>query len=116
MPLSLLTTQALASLGRMTGTGLAAGRFRPNLLVDACEQGFPEDTWAGRVLRIGGLRMRVDQRDQRCVMVTIDPATLRRDPAILRVIARERDTRLGVYGSTVVPGRVTAGDPVEVEP
>ncbi len=108
MPLSLLTTQALA--------GLTAGRFRPNVLVDASGPGFPEDTWVGRVLRIGGLRMRVDQRDKRCVMVTIDPATLRRDPAILRVIARERDTRFGVYGSTVVPGRVTAGDPVEVEP
>ena len=30
MPLSLLTTQALAGLGRLVGTSLAAGRFRPN--------------------------------------------------------------------------------------
>ena len=59
--------------------------------------------------------MRVDKRDQRCVIVTIDPVTLRRDPAILRVIARERDGRLGVYGSTVEPGRVTVGDQVELE-
>ena len=63
-----------------------------------------------------GLRMRVDQRDKRCVMVTIDPVTLRRSPAILRSIARERDTRLGVYGSTVEPGPVAVGDPVELEP
>ena len=62
---------------------------------------FAEDAWVGRVLRIGGLRMRVDLRDQRCVMVTIDPVTLHRDPAILRAIARERDNRLGVYGSAV---------------
>jgi MOSC domain-containing protein len=125
MPLSLLTTQALTSLGRLVGTELAAGRFRPNLLVaacgpdapgaDACGHGFPEEAWVGRVLRIGGLRMRVDQRDQRCVMVTIDPVTLRRDPAILRAIARERDARFGVYGSTVEPGRVAVGDPVELE-
>jgi uncharacterized protein YcbX len=120
MPLSLLTTQALASLGRLVGTEPAAGRFRPNLLVDACGadgsgRGFPEDAWVGRILRIGGLRMRVDQRDQRCVMVTIDPVTLRRDPAILRAIARERDARFGVYGSTVEPGRVAVGDPVELE-
>jgi len=26
---------------------------------------FHEDAWVGRVLRIGGLRMRVDKRDQR---------------------------------------------------
>ena len=60
--------------------------------------------------------MRVDQRDKRCVMVTIDPVTLDRDPAILRAIARERDARFGVYGSTVEPGRVAVGDPVELEP
>jgi uncharacterized protein YcbX len=115
MPLSLLTTQTLTALGQLAGTGLAAGRFRPNLLVDAGGHGFPEDAWVGRVLRIGGLRMRVDKRDQRCVVVTVDPVTLRRDPAILRVIARERGAQLGVYGQIVAPGRVTVGDPVELE-
>jgi len=116
LPLSLLTTQTLAGLGRLAGTHLVAARFRPNLLVDAGEHEFPEDAWVGRVLRIGGLRMRVDKRDQRCLIVTVDPVTLRRDPAILRAIARERDAQLGVYGSTVEPGKVTAGDPVELEP
>jgi uncharacterized protein YcbX len=116
MPLSLLTTQAVASLGRLAGITLAAGRFRPNLLVEAGGGDFPEDAWVGRDLRIGGLRMRVDQRDKRCVMVTIDPVTLDRNPAVLRAIARERDARLGVYGSTVEPGPVAVGDQVELEP
>jgi uncharacterized protein len=116
LPLSLLTTQTLAGLGRLVGTDLTAQRFRPNLVVDARGHDFPEDGWVGRVLRIGGLRMRVDKRDQRCVMVTIDPVTLHRNPAVLRAIARERDARLGVYGSTVEPGRVAVGDPVELEP
>jgi uncharacterized protein YcbX len=120
MPLSLLTTQTLAGLGELVGAELGAARFRPNLLVEAtggtAMAGFPEDAWVGRVLRIGGLRMRVDQRDQRCVMVTIDPVTLERNRAVLRAIARERDNRLGVYGSTVQPGRVAVGDPVELEP
>jgi uncharacterized protein YcbX len=116
MPISLLTVQTLVGLGRLVGADLAACRFRPNLLVDASGCDFPEDAWVGRVLRIGGLRMRVDLRDQRCVMVTIDPVTLRRDPAVLRAIARERDNRLGVYGSAVEPGRVAVGDLVELEP
>ena len=115
MPLSLLTTQTLAGLGRLAGASLVAGRFRPNLLVDAPGCEFPEDAWVGRVLRVGGLRMRVDKRDQRCVMVTIDPVTLRRNPVILRVIAHERGARLGVYGTTVEPGRVAVGDPAELE-
>jgi MOSC domain-containing protein len=119
MPLSLLTTQALAGLGRLVGTGLAAGRFRPNLLVAAAGGGlpeFPEDAWVGRVLRIGGLRMRVDKHDLRCVVPTIDPITLSRSPVVLRTIARERGNRFGVYGSTVEPGRVAVGDLVELEP
>jgi uncharacterized protein YcbX len=115
MPLSLLTTRSLAGLGRMVGAELAVGRFRPNLLVEASVGDFPEDAWVGRVLRLGGLRMRVDQPDERCVIVTIDPVTLRRDPAILRALARERDALLGVYGSTVEPGRVAVGDPVVLE-
>jgi uncharacterized protein YcbX len=115
MPLSLLTTQSLASLGALVGTGLAATRFRPNLLVDASAGSFPEESWIGRVLRIGGMRMRLDQRDQRCVMVTIDPVTLDRNAAVLRAIAQQRDNRFGVYGSTVEPGPVSVGDPVALE-
>jgi uncharacterized protein len=115
MPLSLLTTQTLAGLGRLVGTELAAERFRPNLVVDAQGGDFPEDAWVGQVLRIGGLRMRIDQRDKRCVMVTIDPVTLARNPAVLAAIARERDARLGVYGSTVEPGWVAVGEKVELE-
>jgi uncharacterized protein len=114
MPLSLLTTAALASLGLLVGTDPAATRFRPNILVDAGGGGFPEDAWVGRALRVGGLCMRVDKHDQRCVIPTIDPVTLRRNPMILGAIARERGGRFGVYGSTVRPGPVAVGDPVEL--
>ena len=116
MPLSLVSTQTVAGLGRLVGADLAAARFRPNLCVDVPGPAFAEDGWVGRVLRIGGLRMRIDRRDKRCVMVNVDPVTLHRDPAVLRAIARERENCLGVYGSTVAPGRVAVGDPVELEP
>ena len=78
MPLSLITTQAVAGVGA-GGLELDPQRFRPNLLVEATGGGgpVPENAWVGRVLRIGGLAMRVDQRDQRCVVVNVDPATRR---------------------------------------
>ena len=116
MPLSLVTTRTVAGLGALVGAGLDVLRFRPNLLVEpAGGEPFPEDGWVGAVLRIGGARMRVDKRDQRCVVVNVDPATARSDPAVLRAIARERQACLGVYGSTVQPGRVAVGDPVVLE-
>jgi uncharacterized protein YcbX len=115
-PLSLITTETLASLGTLVGSSLDVRRFRPNLVVEAPDGGpFPEDAWVGSVLRIGGARVRVDKRDQRCVMVNVDPVTSERDPAVLRAVAREREACLGVYGSTVQPGRVTPGDEVVLE-
>jgi hypothetical protein len=117
MPLSLITTQSVSSVGGLVGSELDVQRFRPNLLVEAIgDEPFPEDEWVGSVLWIGDLRMRVDKRDQRCVVVNVDPGGIQRDPAILRAIARERQTCLGVYGSTVSPGRVAVGDAVVIEP
>lgn len=116
-PLSLITTRTIARLGETVGTRLEVQRFRPNILVDADgDSPFAEDDWVGCILRIGGLRMRVDKRDGRCVVITIDPVTRERDPAILRAVAETRQGCLGVYGSTVEPGRVAVNDPVFLEP
>ena len=116
MPLSLISIQTIKALGAIVGMELDPQRFRPNLLVDVTSDApFPEDSWVGSVVQIGGLRLRVDKRDQRCVMVNLDPASLESEPAVLKAIARERDSRLGVYGSTVQPGRVAVGDQVFLE-
>lgn len=113
MPLSLITVQTVGEVGRLVGRELEVQRFRPNLLVDADgSEPFVEESWLGCVLAIGALRMRLDQRDPRCVIVNIDPATDERDARVLRTIARERANCAGVYGSTVHPGTVTVGDPV----
>jgi uncharacterized protein len=115
-PLSLITTQTIARLGESVGARLDIQRFRPNILVEATEEvPFAEDAWVGRTLRIGGLRMRVDKRDGRCVVITLDPETTERNPAILRAVAQDRQGCLGIYGSTVEPGRVAVGDPVLLE-
>lgn len=113
MPLSLITTESVGSLEAMVGRRLGVERFRPNLLVEtATGSAFPEDEWVGSVLSIGDLRMRIDQLDERCVVVNVEPHTGERDPAVLRTIARQHGACLGVYGSTVRPGRVAVGDPV----
>lgn len=115
-PLSLITTQTIAGLGQMVGTTLGRERFRPNFLIEAFEDDpFPEDQWVGHVLCIGGLRLRVDKRDGRCVVITVDPVTTQRTPDILRAVARERQGCLGVYGTTVSPGRVALDDIVQRE-
>lgn len=99
-PLSLVTTQSIARLGESVGRALETQRFRPNLLVEADGpdggSAFVEDSWVGSTLRIGGLRLRVDKRDGRCLVITLDPATGKRDPAVLRAVARDRQGCFGV--------------------
>jgi uncharacterized protein YcbX len=115
-PVSLITTQTIAQLGKIVGESLVVQRYRPNILVEADnDTPVPEDDWVGRVLRFGSVRVRIDKRDGRCVVITIDPATAERKPAILRAVAEQRQGCLGVYGTTVNPGRVAVGDTVSVE-
>jgi uncharacterized protein len=112
-PLSLTTTQSVAAIGELVSAELEPHRFRPNLLIEASGgEPFAEDDWVGSVLQIGGTRIRVDLRDERCVMVNVDPVTTERDASVLKAIARERDACLGVYASVVTPGRIATGDAV----
>jgi uncharacterized protein YcbX len=116
-PLSLITTQTIAQLSETVGVPLGAERFRPNILIEATDEAeFPEDSWMGFVIQVGGMRMRIDKRDGRCVVITIDPITSERNPEILRRVAKDRQGCLGVYGSTVEPGRIALNDQVFIEP
>ena len=89
-------------------------RFRPNLLVEA--EPYAEEGWIGRTLQIGegddAPRIRLDERDERCVMVTIDPDTAVRDPLVQRTVVEQRENCLGVYGSVERRGILRAGAPV----
>lgn len=117
-PLSLLSVQSVDSLAGLAGHPLAALRFRPNILIDAPGLGeFPEEAWCGSILRIGVLRCRLDKRDQRCMMVNINPSNPAAAPetGVLRAIAKNRDAQFGMYGTTVQPGTVSVGDPIYLE-
>jgi uncharacterized protein YcbX len=51
---------------------------------------------------------------ERCAMITIDPDTAVRDPAVMRVVAQDFDNRFGAYCAPARPGTIQAGDPVYV--
>jgi uncharacterized protein YcbX len=116
LPLTLMTSETINAVSALVGEPLTPLRFRPNIYVESTVgRDFPEDAWVGRTLSIGTMRMRGDERDQRCVMVNVDPDTSERNPAVLRTIARERRNCLGLHGSTMTAGRINVGDPVLLE-
>lgn len=113
-PLSLISTQSVAAIDQLVSPALVPKRFRPNLVVETTGA-YREDDWVGRTLTIGSMRMRVDRRDERCVITSTDPETTAVDPSVLKTIGRERGACLGVYGTPVDPGRVAVGDEIYVD-
>src|SRR5438067_2371700 len=78
MPLSVITTRSVGCHN--------VQRFRPNLLVDT---DLAEEDFLGHELCVGDVRTRVARRDERCVLVNLHPVTARRDPSLLRALARQ---------------------------
>ena len=114
---SLISEQTVARIAEESQTEANPWRFRPNLLVNL-EGGAPFDElkWVGRILRVGEkARVAVTQVDQRCVMITLDPATSERAPQILKTVVQQHNQCAGIYGTAITPGEVRAGDGIYLE-
>lgn len=114
---SLISRQTVARIAEETGTQDNPWRFRPNLLIDLQGGGaFDELKWVGRILRLGESgRIAVTQADERCVMITLDPATGESSPSILKCVVQQHNKCAGVYATILTPGEVRAGDAVTLE-
>jgi uncharacterized protein len=115
-PLSLFAVQTAAKLGEETAVTVDKRRFRANVYVDlTASEGFAEDKFVGRSLRIGSrVTVAVLQRDARCMMITLDPDSAEKTPAILKAIAQAHEGMAGVYGAVLVEGMIRKGDSVEL--
>lgn len=113
--LNLMTTTTLRSIAAaLPDSAVDITRFRPNLLLDGAVDegatGYPEESWAGRRMAIGGMRLRFTMPCERCVMITKETTTVPHDRAVLRHVARELGNKLGVYAAVETPGEVRVGD------
>jgi uncharacterized protein len=117
-PINLLT---MASLAKMTQLNPAAiwdvRRFRPNFLVETSEElkGAVEAGWAGRVLRVGEVELKLEIPCARCGMTTHAQKDLPKDPTVLRTVVKEGNQNMGIYASVISGGRVRVGDVVELK-
>jgi MOSC domain-containing protein len=114
---SLISEQTVQRIAEESQTEMNPWRFRPNLLVNL-EGGaaFDELKWVGRVLRVGGkARVAVIKEDERCMMITLDPATTVSAPQILKCVAQQHNKRAGIYATVLTPGEVRTGDSIHLE-
>jgi hypothetical protein len=115
-PVSIFSLQSARQLAEETGKLIDKRRFRANVYVDLpSAQGFAENEFVGKSLRIGPkVVVTILERDSRCMMITLDPDTAERTPAVLKKVAQAHDGMAGVYGAVMVEGMLHKGDPVEL--
>ncbi|MFF0773566.1 MOSC domain-containing protein [Nonomuraea wenchangensis] len=124
-PIHLITTAALDRIGALGPRGrVEAARYRPNLVIATEGEGFPENDWVGRRLRVGAdVVLEVIVASPRCAVPTLAHGPLERDPDALRTVARHNRVPVfgtgpqpcaGVYARVAHPGRIRKGDPVRL--
>lgn len=118
---SLITSATVDEVAKLTARPADVRRFRPNILLASLRPtAFEEDDWVRGVLTFGEgsdcAAIGITNRDERCSIVNFDPDSARTDSEFLKAIVRERNNKLGVYGTTTRCGRIAAGQSVYFEP
>jgi len=108
--------QSRRALAEELGGEVDIRRFRTNLHLDLDGvEPYGEQAWEGRRLRVGDVELLVDHLCDRCAITTRDPdAPGAAWGDLLRQVNERHDTYFGARATVVTPGRVRAGDPVEV--
>lgn len=86
-PVTLANTASAGLLSQWAANPIAVQRFRANIVIEGADA-FAEDQW--RSVRIGDVPFRVAKAVDRCVMTTIDPATLDRSKEPIATLAKHR--------------------------
>ena len=115
-PLSIFAIQTAKQIGNEAGADVDKRRFRANVYLDLNSAGgFAEDAFVGKSLRIGPkVVVQVLHRDGRCMMITLDPDTAEKMPAILKTVVQSHESMAGVYAAVLIQGMIRKGDPVDL--
>jgi uncharacterized protein YcbX len=113
LPLLVITTASLRQGRALHPDGAwETRRFRPNIVVDIEGDGWVEDAWCGRTVRVGTAAVQPAVPCERCTMVTRPQPGLDRDLDVFKVLARYHRATFGVWTTVETPGLVRVGDEV----
>jgi len=119
--ISVISLTTIEGIGREAGLDLDRRRFRANIVLET-ERGetFLEDEWVGGTLLFGEGDPRpavsVTLRDERCVMINLDPDTAEQDARVMKTAVRLNKNTAGVYATVVRTGTIRVGDRVSLIP
>ncbi len=117
--LHLLTTATLQRLEEVYPQGrFSVQRFRPNLVLATASgmNGFVENNWVGRTIRIGSsVRVHVTEPCARCVMTTLPQGEAVKDMEILHTAVLHNCGNVGAHAAVLTGGQLQHGDECYLE-
>lgn len=113
-PVSLVGTATLDWCARELGVDADPRRLRANLLVRTSTP-FEEEGWVGQGLTVGGVRLRVTERIERCRTIDLEQDGVSGTTRWLKALGSERDLCVGIYAEVVEPGALAEGDAVVLD-
>jgi len=124
--ISVISLGTVHSVARESGRGVDLcdlRRFRPNVVIETnSAEPFVEDSWIGRTLMFGEgnsgpvpqAAIGITMKDERCVMVNLDPDTAEKDSEVMKTVVRMNENYAGVYATVVSAGELRVGQTVTI--
>ncbi len=115
---SVISLSTVHGIERESGRDIDLRRFRANVVIETNHaEPFAEDKWVGRTLMFSdnGPAVRLTMRDERCVMVNLDPDTAAKDSEVMKTVVRLNENCAGVYGTVVNVGELRVGQIVTTD-
>lgn len=118
MPVSLVTLGSLQALTADTRHSVDPRRFRQNVLIETWDRlPHQENDWINGLLTFGdqrdSARLVIVRPDARCMIINLDPDTVKQTPDVLRTVVSKHARVMGVYGSPAgKEGKIRVGDMV----
>lgn len=109
---SIIGLASIRDLERVARAPIDPRRFRANVYFEGGRP-WQEFDWVDKEIRLGGVRLKVVKRIQRCAATNVDPETGQRDlnlPLSLQQGFRHAD--MGIYAEVLEPGTIAIDDAV----
>ncbi len=114
-PFLLISEASVQYLEKDLPFDLDINRFRPNIIVSGCEA-FAEDQW--KKIEINGIQFDIAKACTRCVMPTINPITLEKQPEVMKLMLATRKKANGVcMGQNIIhrgQGSIQLGNEIKI--
>lgn len=110
---SLCNLASHAAVETLAQAPLQPERWRGNIWFEGAPA-WEEFSWIGRELRLGGVRLKVEDRIQRCMATTANTDTGQRDVDTLKALNMLDHQDFGIYARVIETGDIALGDQLEL--